>query len=284
MLPLDDVRVLSLAINLPGPVAAARLRDLGARTRKVEPPMGDYMEHAQPNWYRELHANVEVTRLDLKSPADRGRLDTFLAETDLLITANRPSALARLGLGWTELERKFPRLCHVAIVGFGSPNEELPGHDLTYQAELGLLTPPKMPKTLVADLAGAQEAVLTALVLLRQRERTGKGSYRQVSLAESARLFSLPLAYGLTVEGGPLGGMVPGYNLYETADGWVAVAALEPHFLEKLRAELGVAHPSHDEFARIFLTKTAGAWEAWAVERGIPITCLRDAPALKENH
>ena len=36
--------------------------------------------------------------LDLKDPKDRARLDDELDGADLLITAMRPSALARLGL------------------------------------------------------------------------------------------------------------------------------------------------------------------------------------------
>ncbi|MBD5831956.1 CoA transferase, partial [Janibacter melonis] len=34
--PLDGVRVVSLAVNLPGPLAAARLTSMGASVPKVE--------------------------------------------------------------------------------------------------------------------------------------------------------------------------------------------------------------------------------------------------------
>src|SRR4051794_17100766 len=40
-LPLRGVRVLTLAVNLPGPAAACRLCDMGASVVKVEPPGGD---------------------------------------------------------------------------------------------------------------------------------------------------------------------------------------------------------------------------------------------------
>lgn len=275
MLPLEGVEVLSLAINVPGPVAAARLRDLGARVRKVEPPMGDYLAFSQPEWYRELHENIDVQRLDLKTPDARQQLDELLSATDVLISANRPSALVRLGLGPDDLEAKFPKLCHVAIVGYGAPYEEIPGHDLTYQAQLGLLAPPAMPRTLIADLAGAQEAVITALSMLRAREKTGKGGTQQVSLAEAAETFAIPAKYGLTTPDGPLGGTLPGYNIYAAAKGWVAVAALEPHFLEKLRLELDIAHPTREGLAGIFATRTAADWEEWAEPRGLPISALK---------
>jgi hypothetical protein len=35
----------------------------------------------------------------------------------------------------------------------------LTGHDLTYQASVGLVAPPAMPLTLLADMAGAQTTV-----------------------------------------------------------------------------------------------------------------------------
>ena len=38
---LDGVRVVSTAQNVPGPLAAARMREAGARVIKVEPPHGD---------------------------------------------------------------------------------------------------------------------------------------------------------------------------------------------------------------------------------------------------
>ena len=41
MSPLDGVGVLTLAVNLPGPLAVARLHRLGAAVVKVEPPAGD---------------------------------------------------------------------------------------------------------------------------------------------------------------------------------------------------------------------------------------------------
>ena len=44
---------------------------------------------------------------------------------------------------------------------------------------------------------------------------------------------------GLTASGGILGGGFPGYGLYRAREGHVALAALERHFWERLRA-LGI--------------------------------------------
>ena len=39
--PLAGIRVVSVAVNLPGPLAAARLAEFGAEVVKIEPPTGD---------------------------------------------------------------------------------------------------------------------------------------------------------------------------------------------------------------------------------------------------
>jgi alpha-methylacyl-CoA racemase len=281
--PLQDIRVLTLAINLPGPLAAASLRQLGATVVKIEPPEGDPLAQIKPHWYRALHEGHEILCLNLKEAADRARLAEKLETADLLITATRPAALHRLGLAWEELHTRHPQLCQVAIVGYPSPHEDIPGHDLTYQARLGLLEPPHLPRTMVADLAGAQQAVCAALALLFARERGQGSNYMQVSLAQAAERFAEPLRQGLTAFGGILGGALPGYNLYRARDGWVALAALEPHFWRKLSAELGLPSPDRQQLQMIFLTRTAVEWEAWGVQRDLPLGAVRNVPAPEET-
>src|SRR5438094_1317832 len=155
MSPLDGIGVLTLAINLPGPVAVARLRRLGAAVVKIEPPGGDPLAHVLPRWYELLHEGQTVLPLDLKGDEGRRQLEERLGRSDLLITAMRLAALQRLGLDWATLHRRHPRLCVVAVVGYPPPHEDRPGHDLTYQARAGLLEPPRLPRSCLADLAGA---------------------------------------------------------------------------------------------------------------------------------
>ncbi|MGZ5043140.1 MAG: CoA transferase, partial [Usitatibacter sp.] len=203
---LEGIRVVTIALNLPGPAACARLRDMGASVAKIEPPAGDPFEAFCPDWYRRLHAGMEVGRLDLKSESGARAMAKLLANADLLVTAQRASALERLQLGAQSLAVAHPRLCHVAITGHAPPNDELPGHDLTYLAEHGLVAPPEMPRTLFADMAGAERAVSAALALLLARERGGAERTRTVALAEAAEALAQPLHEGLTHRGALLGG------------------------------------------------------------------------------
>jgi crotonobetainyl-CoA:carnitine CoA-transferase CaiB-like acyl-CoA transferase len=269
--PLDGMRVATLALNVPGPVAAARLRELGAVVTKVEPPAGDPLERSSPAWYRDLADGQEVVRLDLKDERERPGLDALLAQADLLLTAQRPSALARLGLAWPELRERFPRLCQVAIVGEPAPEQERAGHDLTYLAPRGLLTPPELPPTLMADLLGAELAATAAIGALLARERGQPAAYVEVALADAADLLAEPLRRGLTARSGTLGGAFAGYGLYEASDGWVAVAALEPRFRARLREGLGLERLTHEALARAFAERRADEWVRWARERDVPL-------------
>jgi alpha-methylacyl-CoA racemase len=276
MRPLDAVSVVSLAVNVPGPTTAARLLALGASVTKIEPPAGDPLATAHPAWYDELRAGQQVLKLDLKQEADRTRLEGLLETADLLLTSNRPGALARLGLAWAELHARFRRLCQVAIVGYPAPDQERPGHDLTYAAEHGLLVPPDLPRTLVADLGGAELATTAAVALLLARERDGEAGYAEVALADAASSFAAPLRHGATTPGGPLGGGSPGYGLYPARGGWLAVAALEPHFQQRLAEQLGLDELTHDALTTAFRARTAEDWEAWGREHDLPLCAVQN--------
>jgi alpha-methylacyl-CoA racemase len=280
---LEGVRLVTLAQNVPGPAAAARLQSFGASVIKVEPPNGDPLASSNPAWYGSLAAGQEVVRLDLKSDTGRDRLDKQLEEADVLLTSNRLAALARLGLGPQEVGVRYPRLCYVAITGYPAPHEDAPGHDLTYLADLGLLSPPEMPRTLLADLAGAERAVSATLALLLDRERGRGAGYAEIALSEAAAFFAEPLRYGITEPGAHLGGGFPGYGLYEARDGWIAVAALEAHFWESLLLELGLKVPTREGLEEVFQQKTAEEWERWATERDLPLVALGDMPQKKEE-
>ena len=271
---LSGVRVVTLAQNVPGPVAAARLRSHGADILKVEPPGGDPLAQYSPSWYEELHRGCEVVRLDLKRPAERAVLEERLRDADVLLTSNRPSGLERLGLGWEAVHARHPRLSAVAIVGYPPPDEELAGHDLTYVAKLGLVEPPRMPLSLFADLAGAERAIAATLSLLFRRERTGLAGHALIPLASAAEGFAAPLRHGLTSPDGLLGGSLAGYRLYRARSGWIALAALEPHFWSRLGAALGIAEPGEESLQERFLQRDAADWEDWANERDLPLVAV----------
>ncbi len=289
---LSGVRVLSLALNLPGPAALMRCRQMGATCVKLEPPAvgghsADPMGQYAPTAYAQLHEGVSHVQADLKTPEGQQTLLAELALADVLITSFRPSALKKLGLEWETLHARYPRLSLVAIVGAPGARAEEPGHDLTYLAESGLVTGLDLPPTLYADMAGslmASEAVLQAL-LLRAASMDGAGVRIEVALSEAARFVALPRQWGLTQPPGSVGGAHAGYRVYPCADGRVAIAALEPHFAQRLAAAAGHNAESgkamfrssmHAAIATFVSALNCDQLDALATEKDIPLYTLRD--------
>lgn len=281
--PLSGVRVLSLALNLPGPAALLRCRAMGAVCVKLEPPSGDPMGHYNPVAYAALHEGVEVKAADLKAEAGQQLLHRMLDETDVLLSSFRPSALHKLGLGWEALHARHPRLSQVAIVGAPGARAEEPGHDLTYLAESGLIAGTALPPTLYADMGGAllaSEAVLKTV--LRPGAPDAAGVYLEVALNAAADWLALPRTWGLTTPSGAVGGAHAGYRVYGCADGRVAVAALEPHFAARLCEAAGVASrdmfapATHEAIADWLAARTRAELEAMARERDVPLLTLPD--------
>ena len=293
-LPLHGLRVLSLALNLPGPAALMRSRRLGATCTKLEPPSGDPMGLFDPAAYAQMHDGVKVLQANLKTEAGQQVLHRELVTTDVLLTSFRPSALKKLGLEWKVLHGRYPSLSQVAIVGAPGERAEQPGHDLTYLADHGLVSGLELPATLYADMSGslmASEAVLQA-ALRKQERHAGSGDfnpegvYLEVALSDAAAYLALPRRWGLTQTSGSVGGAHAGYRVYPCRDGRVAVAALEPHFAAALCEAAGVAVAAsdmkamfatgtRDAITAFFAGKTREELDRLAVDQDLPIHTMQ---------
>ena len=286
--PLRGVRVLSLALNLPGPAALMRLRAMGATCLKAEPPgpqgaSGDPMGQYNPTAYATMHGGIKVLSVDLKTDKGQQQLHKALARTDVLLTSFRPSALLKLGLGWKALHKAYPALSVVAIVGAPGARAEEPGHDLTYLADAGLVTGLDLPATLFADMGGALMASEATLKAVLAQKTSGKGVFQEVALSDAAAWLALPRSWGLTQPKGAVGGAHAGYRVYPCKDGRVAVAALEPHFAASLCAAAGVTMngmgtlfqpATHQAIATFLAGQTRKQLDALAVARDIPLHTL----------
>jgi len=291
-LPLKGVRILSLALNLPGPAALMRARQMGATCIKLEPPthpsapagtssdpMGLYNRAA----YDVLHQGVKIANADLKTEQGQKVLHKDLAKTDVLLTSFRPSALKKLGLDWKALHKQYPNLSWVAIVGAPAERAEEPGHDLTYLAENNLITGLDLPPTLYADMGGSlmvSEAILQTRLHQLQK---GKGARMEVALSDAAGYLALPRSWGLTTSGSAVGGAHAGYKVYPCKDGRVALAALEPHFAATLATEVGLAKShimamfapeTHAAIATYLAGKTRQELDALGAAKDIPLHTL----------
>ena len=292
VLTLKGVRILSLALNLPGPAALMRCLKMGATCIKIEPPahpnapagstadpMGLYNRTA----YDVMHHGIKVTSADLKTEKGQKALHRVLAKTDVLITSFRPSALKKLGLEWAHLHTQYPHLSLVAIVGAPGNRADEPGHDLTYVAENDLVTGLDLPATLYADMGGSLMTTEAILQTRLHQLQKGRGLRLEVALSDAAGYLALPRSWGLTQPESAIGGAHAGYRVYPCKDGRVALAALEPHFAATLCAEVGLKLPNmavmftpetRVAIAQFLASKTRAELDALAIAKDIPLHTL----------
>ena len=252
--PLTDVVVLDFSTLLPGPLATLMLAEAGAEVIKVERPTGDDLREWAPRWgsesvqYAMLNRGKQVVALDLKDPTNRDAIHRLLERADVLVEQFRPGVMARLGLDYETLSRRYPKLIYCSITGYGQdgPKSGLAGHDLNYVAETGLLAlsmgspaNPVIPPALIADIAGGSyPAVMNILLALRSRDQAGVGCRLDVSLSDNLFTFMhSALGTGFATGKWPRNGQdvvtggSPRYRLYRARNGgMVAVAALEDRF------------------------------------------------------
>jgi len=317
-LPLAGMRVLDLSRLLPGGYATQMLADLGADVLKIEEPgLGDYSRSVPPlvhgvgQAFLAVNRNKRSAALNLKHPQGREALLRLVERADVLVESFRPGVMARLGLVHETLRARNPRLVVCAITGYGQdgPYNDRPGHDLNYIGYAGLLAhlrppgrAPVLPGAQLADIAGGGlMAVVGILAALVGRSVTGQGRIVDVAMLDGA-LALLPLL-GTNVLNGVkepspeefvLGGWLPGYNIYEAADGqYVTVGALEPKFWVELCTRLGRPDLVERQFPRdaaeraatmaelaaIFHTKTR---DEWVAELGGTDACVGPVNTLVE--
>ncbi|MEY2566063.1 MAG: hypothetical protein QOE35_592 [Actinomycetota bacterium] len=239
---LDGVRVLDLSVWRPGPYATQLLHAYGAEVTKVEPPGGDPMR-AFPELFESLNAGKASRRVDLKSEAGRAEVLDLAATTDVLVEGFRPGVMDRLGVGYGHVRERNPRVVYCSITGFGQtgPLRDAPGHDLTYLAWAGALSPdgapPVSPRIPVADLSAGMAAALAVCAALLQHA----GTHIDIAIADVLATWTGPADARLEGTSATTRA-IPGYGTFATADrGWVALGVLdEDPFWAGLCAALGL--------------------------------------------
>jgi len=293
---LAGVRVVDLGQYLPGPHAAQILADLGAEVVKVEPLEGDPLRRLGPvdsdgatAAYKLLNAGKTVVRLDLKSADGRARFEALIRHADALVESYRPGVLTKLGLAPERLRALNPRLVHASLSGwgYGGPYAQRAGHDLNYMAIGGGLAGsgseerPMFAFPPVADFASAQQTALAVCAALFGRERSGTGSFLDLSIMETVlgwQGINLTAAARGTVR--PRGqdllsGGAAFYAVYPTKDGrFATLSAIEPKFWTGFCTAVGrpdwIARQGEPlpqralmaELAALFAERTLEEWKA----------------------
>lgn len=289
--PLSGIRVLDLTRLLPGPVCSVHLADMGADVIKVEDPgAGDYAR-AMRGYFGPINRNKRSVTLDLKQARGRELLLELAQGAQVIMEGFRPGVMQRLGVDYPRVCEVNPAIVYCSISGYGQsgPYRDRAGHDLNYCAYAGIVDqagpaggPPVIPNFQVADmLGGSLSAAMGILAALVDAQRSGRGRYLDVSMADCALAHNLMPMTALAEHGAPrprgtdfLSGGLPWYAVYETADGrYLALGALEPKFWRAFcdamaLPDWGAAQPTADEqrehiraeLQRRFRSRTRDEW------------------------
>lgn len=253
MKPLEGLLVLDFAQFLAGPSAALRLADLGARVIKIERPgAGElgrrlYISNLEldgdSTLFHSINRNKQSFAADLKNPADFAAVRQLVERADVLIQNFRPGVMEKIGMHYDAVKDWNPKLVYASITGYGQtgPWRDKPGQDLLAQSISGLAwlsgdaTQGPVPMGLsVADMFTAAHCVQGILACLVRRGVTGQGGLVEVSLMESVLDLQFEVVTTHLNDGGKLpqrsavnnGHAYLGapYGIYQTADGYLAVA------------------------------------------------------------
>jgi crotonobetainyl-CoA:carnitine CoA-transferase CaiB-like acyl-CoA transferase len=318
MLPLEVVRVVEIAQNLAGPIAAEILAHMGADVIKVERPEGDDARRWGPPFhngtspgYLAVNANKRSISVDLKDRAAVERLLPLIAEADVLVQNLKPGSLEALGLGADELTKRFPALIYCSVWAFGrtGPMKLKPGYEPMVQAFSGLMMmngdengPPTRIGTSVLDFGTGMWAAMGVLAALVRRKETGRGCVVDASLYETGLAwlkghYASYRASGSVPERHRTGSnrVVP-FQAFETKTGPLIVAAGNDRLFYKLAAVLGhtewikdprfvtnAARVEHRdallaEVEAIFATRAKGEWIDLLEAAGVPCAPINTLP------
>ncbi|HSV80794.1 MAG TPA: CoA transferase, partial [Ramlibacter sp.] len=247
--PLQGVKVLDFSHVVAGPLATLYLVQLGAEVVKVENRHGgDVMRTGKsPVSFVALNAGKRCVALDLADAGDRAEAMRLALEADVVVDNLRPGALARHGLGEAQLRTANRRLVYCSISGYGErgPWSGRPAYDHVIQAATGMTLlagldgdGPIKTGFPVIDTATGILAAFGIVAALRERDRTGEGCFIDASMTAAAMQLMYPLACTALTEGtspprvGNQGfSGSPAADLFQAADGWVAMGANTPRQL-----------------------------------------------------
>ncbi|NGM70503.1 CoA transferase [Natronolimnobius sp. AArcel1] len=250
-LPLDGIRIADFTQMMQGPWATQKLADMGADVVKIERPGGEWerfleaggetLEGTSP-FFLAMNRNKRSIELDLKRERGQKLAREFVADADVVVENFRPGVMERFGLDYETVSEQNPDIIYVSASGFGpdGPYVDRPGQDLLLQAMSGLARytgrrddPPTPVGTAVVDEHAASLIALHTTMALFHRERTDEGQRVDVNLFNAAldlqcqeltAVLNLEREFERSEEGIAQAWLDAPYGIYETADGYVAIA------------------------------------------------------------
>jgi CoA:oxalate CoA-transferase len=318
---LEDIRVLDLGRYQAGPRIGLVLARLGAEVIKVEAPGGDESRKQGPTvrgqsaYWVQYNSGKKSLGLNLRQEKGKEVLRRLVKVSDILIQNFRPGTMAEMGFPYEKLRELNQGIIMVNVSAYGQygPYRDRIGFDPIGQAISGMMSltgfpgnPPTRTYNPIIDRITALHGTISALAALHERSLSGEGQCVDVCLADTG--FSMTeiqcsafLGAGIVPERTGNGRGLQ--NTYQTADGWVLIAAVSDNIWPRLCKAIGAPELEQDpRFARPAdrqrewqpLEERLGAWfGARTVKEavdtfsslGIPINAVNDIPtAAQEPH
>jgi len=246
------------------------LSDHGAEVIKLEPPQGDEVREWGPpfndagdaSYFVGINRNKKSVGLDLAKPAGKQVLLRLLDDADVLVENFKPGSMEKWGLGYDDvLSKRFPRLIHCRVSGFGAdgPLGGFPGYDAVLQAMVGLMSINGTETsgatrlgTPIVDIATGLFSAIAILMALREREKSGKGQYCDMTLHDCGMALLHPHAANFFLSGkrpkatgNPHPNLVP-YSKFQTRTCEIFIAAGNDPAFQKFCEFLGMTELASD--------------------------------------
>ncbi len=314
--PLEGITVIECASWLAAPFAGALLADLGATVIKVEPLTGDP--------YRRMPTNENMIRafqgkknvgLNLKTEEGLAIFYDLVRRADIVMHNYRPGVPERLKIDYETLKAIKPDLVYVYAGSYGSAGPDrlraafnptmgaFSGNSVFQSGEGNTPKGDQSPDPIAGSGVG------TGMMLgLAARVLTGHGQYIETSMMNSNIYCNSDDAFAYEgkpprrVPGKEQLGLEATYRLYETAEGWLFVAAQFDAEFAALAKALGREDLAQDErFATwpgriansdalaaelepIFAARSADDWEALLLPQDIGCARADAASHLRFLH
>ena len=326
MLPLADVRVLAIEQFGAGPWATLQLADLGAEVIKIEDPasngdVGRYVPPFQEGedslFFETFNRNKKSVSIDLRDEAGRARFESLVRVSDVVFSNLRGDQPAKLRLLYDDLRHLNERIVCCSLSGFGmtGPRATEGGYDYMMQGLAGWMQltgepdgPPTKSGLSLVDLSGGYVAAIAIMAGLWRARRDGTGCDCDVSLLDTALhdlmyvgTWAASRAYVVPRRSKSAHPSLVPFQNFETADGWIVVAAPKEKFWVRVCeavgqpelatdprfADFGARDRNRDELAPIldaaFRTRPSAEWLEALRAAGVPCSPVNDVLGAVEE-
>ncbi len=272
--PLAGLKVVELSMYVQGPVAGLTLASLGADVIKIE-RVGhldqmrtfksvfgiDFDDRGREWLFASLNRNKRAIALDIASDGGRPVFHRMIEEADVFVTNMRADGLVAQGADAETLLSINPQLVYCRGAGFGTrgPMADDPCQDTVGMAFGGFMDTtspdgvPNYPPGSMSDILTGTNMASAVMAGLLKRAKTGKGCVVGTSQTQSLLWMQLQ-GVGLAASLGermerfkPDATTNPLFTVYETADGWIAIAALRRDQWLSIAEVTGLGHMLDDE-------------------------------------